>query len=72
MPGAVSHTSTYALNNVTLPFVLAIADKGYKQALEDDLHLLNGLNVHRGKVTFKAVADDLGYDYLDPRDAIAT
>ena len=72
MPGAVSHTSTYALNNVTLPFVLAIADKGYKQALEDNLHLLNGLNVHRGKVTFKAVADDLGYDYLDPRDAIAT
>ncbi|PPR69729.1 MAG: Alanine dehydrogenase [Alphaproteobacteria bacterium MarineAlpha3_Bin1] len=72
MPGAVSHTSTYALNNVTLPFVLAIADKGYKQALEDDPHLLNGLNVHRGKVTFKAVADDLGYDYLDPRDAIAT
>jgi alanine dehydrogenase len=57
---------------VTLPFVLAIADKGYKQALEDDPHLLNGLNVHRGKVTFKAVADDLGYDYLDPRDAIAT
>lgn len=71
MPGAVSHTSTYALNNVTLPFVLALADKGYKQAFLDDLHLMNGLNVHRGKVTYKAVADDLGYDYVSPMDAIA-
>ena len=71
MPGAVSHTSTYALNNVTLPFVLALADKGYQQAMQDDPHLMNGLNVHHGRVTYKAVADDLGYDYLDPRDAIA-
>ncbi|MEK9754803.1 MAG: alanine dehydrogenase [Rhodospirillaceae bacterium] len=64
MPGAVSHTSTYALNNVTLPFTLALADKGYKQALLDDPHLLNGLNVCGGKVTYKAVAEDLGYDYV--------
>jgi len=71
MPGAVSHTSTYALNNVTLPFVLALADKGYKQAMLDDPHLMNGLNVCRGKVTYKAVADDLGYDYVAPSDAIA-
>ena len=71
MPGAVSHTSTYALNNVTLPFVLALADKGYKQAMRDDPHLMHGLNVHGGRITYKAVADDLGYDYLDPREAIA-
>ena len=71
MPGAVSHTSTYALNNVTLPFILAIADKGYKQAMRDDPHLMHGLNVHRGRVTHEAVARDLGYDWLDPREAIA-
>ncbi|MDD9876561.1 MAG: alanine dehydrogenase, partial [Magnetovibrio sp.] len=56
MPGAVAKTSTYALNNVTLPFTLAIADKGYKQALLDDPHLLAGLNVIEGKVTYEAVA----------------
>ena len=56
---------------MTLPFVLALADKGYKQAMADDEHLMNGLNVYRGKVTYKAVADDLGYDYVAPRDAIA-
>jgi alanine dehydrogenase len=71
MPGAVSHTSTYALNNVTLPFILAIADQGYKQAMRDDPHLMHGLNVHRGRVTHAAVARDLGYDWLDPREAIA-
>ncbi len=71
MPGAVSHTSTYALNNVTLPFILALADKGYKQALLDDPHLMAGLNVHQGHVTYKAVADDLGYEFLDPHQAIA-
>jgi alanine dehydrogenase len=71
MPGAVARTSTYALNNMTLPFTLAIADKGYKQALQDDPHLLNGLNVHHGGVTYKAVADDLGYDFKDPNAAVA-
>ncbi len=71
MPGAVSHTSTYALNNVTLPFILALADKGYKQALLDDPHLMAGLNIHHGHVTYKAVADDLGYEFLDPRQAVA-
>jgi alanine dehydrogenase len=63
MPGGVARTSTFALNNVTLPFGLAIADKGWKQALKDDPHLRNGLNVSHGKVTYKAVAEDLGYDY---------
>ena len=70
MPGAVSHTSTYALNNVTLPFTLALADKGYKQALLNDPHLLNGLNVCEGKVTYEAVAHDLGYDYVEPKVAL--
>jgi len=66
MPGAVPRTSTYALNNATLPHLLAIADKGWKQALKDDVNLKNGLNVCQGKVTYKAVADELGYDYIEP------
>ena len=71
MPGAVARTSTYALNNVTLPFVLALADKGYQRALNEDPHLLNGLNVHQGNITYEAVAHDLGYDFVDPNKAIA-
>ncbi|MCV6603139.1 MAG: NAD(P)-binding domain-containing protein, partial [Cohaesibacter sp.] len=64
MPGCVARTSAFALNNATLPFTLALANKGWVQALKDDAHLRNGLNVHEGKVTYKAVADDLGYDYV--------
>ncbi len=71
MPGAVARTSTFALNNATLPFAVALADKGYKQALQDDPHLLNGLNVHRGKVTYEAVARDLGLDYQPAAEAVA-
>ncbi|MHA1539551.1 MAG: alanine dehydrogenase [Alphaproteobacteria bacterium] len=71
MPGAVPRTSSFALNNATLPFTLALADKGYKQALKDDVHLLRGLNVCHGKVTYKAVADVFGYDYVHPEDCIA-
>lgn len=63
MPGAVPRTSTLALNNATLPFVLALADKGYKKAMRDDPHLLAGLNVYEGKITHKAVATDLGKPY---------
>jgi len=63
MPGAVPRTSTYALNNVTLPYALALADKGYKQAMLDDEHLRNGLNVMHGHVTYKEVADELSYTY---------
>ncbi len=59
MPGAVARTSTFALNNATLPFAVALADKGYSQALRDDAHLMIGLNVHRGQVTYEAVARDL-------------
>ena len=70
MPGGVARTSTIALTNATLPFVVALANKGAANALWDDKHLLNGLNVHAGKVTHKAVADALGYDFADPRDAL--
>ena len=64
MPGAVARTSTFALNNVTLPFALALANKGYKQAMLDDEHLRNGLNVYKGKMTYEAAAVDLGHDYV--------
>ena len=70
MPGAVARTSTYALNNVTLPHALAIADKGWQVALRDDPHLAKGLNVHAGKVTYEAVAADLGYDYVPVSDVL--
>jgi len=72
MPGAVPRTSTYALNNVTLPFILQLADKGYKQALADNVHLLQGLNVHKGSVTYEAVANDLGYTFVDPANALVS
>lgn len=71
MPGGVPRTSTYALNNVTLPHILTLAGKGVKQALQDDPHLRDGLNVARGKVTHMEVAQDLGYDYVEPLDAIS-
>lgn len=64
MPGGVARTSTYALNNVTLPHALRIADLGWKQALKANPHLAAGLNVHEGKVTYEAVAQDLGYEYV--------
>ncbi|MCP4996705.1 MAG: alanine dehydrogenase [Gammaproteobacteria bacterium] len=64
MPGAVARTSTLALTNATLPFVLTLANKEYRQALLDDHHLLAGLNVHQGHFTHEAVARDLGYDYV--------
>lgn len=70
MPGAVPRTSTYALNSVTLPFVLALADKGHEQALADDPHLRDGLNVHRGRVTQREVAHDLGYEFIPPLEAM--
>jgi alanine dehydrogenase len=66
MPGGVPRTSTYALNNATLPFVLALADKGWKQALREDPHLLAGLNVCAGKVTCAEVAEALGYEVVAP------
>jgi alanine dehydrogenase len=70
MPGAVARTSTIALGNATLPFMLALADKGWKQACEDDPHLLNGLNVHAGQLTYEAVGKALGIDVLSPQQAL--
>jgi alanine dehydrogenase len=72
MPGAVPRTSTFALNNATLPYAIKLADKGATQAMLDDPHLMAGLNVHRGMVTYEEVANDLGYDYVDARSALAT
>ncbi|MGA0116485.1 MAG: alanine dehydrogenase [Burkholderiales bacterium] len=71
MPGAVPRTSAHALNNSTLPFVLALADKGLQRALADDPHLRNGLNVHRGQVTCEPVARVHGYAWVDPLKALA-
>src|SRR5690606_2523166 len=71
MPGGVPRTSTYALNNVTLPHVITLANKGYAQALRDDPHLRAGLNVHRGKITQREVAHDLDYEYHDPEKELA-
>lgn len=70
MPGGVARTSTFALTNATLPFALALADKGYKRALLDDPNLREGLNVHLGRVTYKAVAEALGYDYQPTNEAL--
>jgi alanine dehydrogenase len=70
MPGGVPRTSAVALNNSTLPFVLALADKGAKRALADDAHLRNGLNVHAGKITHPAVAQALGEKFADPLQAL--
>jgi alanine dehydrogenase len=71
MPGAVPRTSTYALNNATLPYVLALAGLGYRAALLRDPHLLAGLNVHEGHVTNKPVAQALGLPYRNPASALA-
>ena len=70
MPGAVSRTSTFALNNVTLPFVLALADKGYRRALGEDAHLRHGLNVHDGRITHRAVAGALKFKFTPPEAAL--
>jgi alanine dehydrogenase len=69
MPGAVARTSTFALNNATIGHAVALANKGWRQALRDDVHLKNGLNVCQGKVTYQAVADALGYDFV-PADSM--
>jgi len=66
MPGGVAQTSTTALNNVTLPFILSLANKGYRKAFGDNIHLRNGLNVFEGKITCQPVAHDLGKEFVDP------
>ncbi len=64
MPGAVARTSTFALNNATIGHAVALAEKGWQRAMRDDMHLKNGLNVCQGKVTYQAVAQALGYEYV--------
>jgi len=71
MPGGVARTSTFVFNNATLPFVLALATKGYQAALLEDPHFMKGLNVCRGHVTYEAIAQDLGYSYEDPKLLLA-
>ncbi|VVT09642.1 Alanine dehydrogenase [Roseovarius sp. EC-HK134] len=70
MPGAVARTSTLALGNATMPFMLALADKGWKRACAEDVHLLNGLNVHAGQLTYAAVGEALGIATVDPKSLI--
>ncbi|MFT6927874.1 MAG: alanine dehydrogenase [Psychromonas sp.] len=71
MPGAVPLTSTFALNNATLPFIINLANKGYKEALLSDPHFLNGLNVINGQITCASVAQNLGFEFVDPKVALA-
>ena len=70
MPGAVPRTSTFALNNATRPFILALADKGFPRAVIDDVHLQTGLTVHEGKITCRAVADTLHLPYTPAVDLL--
>ena len=70
MPGGVPRTSTLALNKATLPFLTKLAKDGYKKALTNDPNFLAGLNVHKGSVTYKAVADTFGHKFLSPKEAI--
>ena len=69
MPGGVARTATFALTNSTLPYVLALANKGYDRALLEDENLRNGLNIYKGQVTCEPVAKDLGYEYV-PSEAV--
>jgi alanine dehydrogenase len=71
MPGAVPNTSTYALTNVTLPYAIALADKGWRQALRDDPALALGLNTHAGQITYGAVADAFGQSSVSLDDVLA-
>ncbi|WP_434617205.1 alanine dehydrogenase [Tabrizicola sp. M-4] len=71
MPGAVARTSTLALGNATMPFMLALADKGWKRACAEDRHLLNGLNTHKGKLTYAAVGAALGLPSITGAEALA-
>ena len=71
MPGGVARTSTMALTNATLPYAVNLANKGVSKAVRDDVHLRNGLNVHAGVVTCQAVAQALGYDYVEALAALS-
>ena len=70
MPGGVPRTSTIALNTATLPHLVKLANNGFEKALGEDKNLLAGLNVHKGMVTYKAVADVFGHEFVSPEKAI--
>ena len=70
MPGGVPRTSTLALNTVTLPFVQSLAANGFNKALKNDKNFMDGLNIYKGSVTYKAIADDLSYEYIDPENLV--
>ena len=70
MPGGVPRTSTLALNKATLPFLSKLANKGYSKALTEDKNFLEGLNIFKGQITYKAVADVFGHKYVSPEQAI--
>jgi alanine dehydrogenase len=70
MPGAVARTSTIALGNATMPFILSLANKGWRNACKENEHLLNGLNVHLGNITYKAVGVALGLKFISPVSAL--
>ena len=70
MPGGVPRTSTFALNKATLPYLIKLANKGYQKALSEDKNFLAGLNVHKGQVTYKAVADVFGHEFVDPSSVL--
>ena len=70
MPGGVPRTSTLALNKATLPFLNKLAKDGYQKALKNDPNFLSGLNVYKGNVTYKAVADVFGHKYIPPEEVI--
>ena len=71
MPGGVPRTSTLALNNATIPFLSKLADKGYEKALKEDKNFSAGLNIFKGQVTYKAVADTFGHEYISPLNALS-
>ena len=71
MPGAVARTSTIALGNATMPFILSLANKGWRNACKENDHLLNGLNVHLGNITYKAVAEALDLKFISPESALS-
>ncbi len=70
MPGGVPRTSTLALNKATIPFLSKLADKGYEKALKEDKNFLAGLNIFKGMVTYKAVAETFGHEYVSPQEAL--
>jgi len=70
MPGGVPRTSTFALNQATLPYLVKLANKGYQKSLREDKNFLAGLNIHKGQITYKAVADVFGYEFVDPEKII--